>query len=105
MSSQISHAPLGASPIEPTASACLDALDRLWNDDRQTADLVEGALDILEANPADPRCRAASLRPRPGEQIWGMPLRTPSEDWLILWHYRDNQQTAAVLYIGPNFVR
>jgi hypothetical protein len=85
-------------------SDALDTLDRLWNDDTRTASLVENALDVLESDPADPRCRAVSLRPRPGEQIWGMPLRAPSEDWLILWHYRDNQQTVAVLYIGINFI-
>ncbi len=86
-----------------TADA-LHALDLLWDSDSKAATLIEKALDLLESNPADSRCRVVSLRPRPGEQIWGIPLRAPSEDWLILWHYRDNQQTVAVLYIGTNFI-
>jgi hypothetical protein len=33
-----------------------------------------------------------------------MPLRAPSEDRPILWHYRDNEQTVVVLYIGTNII-
>jgi hypothetical protein len=83
----------------------LAALDLLWDSDSEAAGLIENALDLLKSNPADPCCRTVSLRPRPGDQVWGMPVRAPSEDWLILWHYRDNQQTVAVLYIGTNFIR
>lgn len=81
----------------------LQTLDGLWDSDPDTADRIEVALDLLEADPSDPRCRAISLRPRAGQQIWGIPIRTPTDDWIALWQYRQ-ENTVSVLYIGTNFI-
>ncbi|MBE5408271.1 type II toxin-antitoxin system RelE family toxin [Mycobacteroides abscessus] len=82
----------------------LQALEKLWGTDPDTADRIESALDLLEADPSDPRCRAVSLRSGIGQQVWGLPIRTSTDDWIALWHYGD-ENTVRVLYIGINFTR
>ena len=40
------------------------------------------ALDLLEADPGDVRCRRRRFQ---GIGVWGIPVVVDEEEWLILW--------------------
>lgn len=45
-------------------------------------DAIDDALDLLEADPGDKRCRARAF----GDGLWGIPVRSRFDDWLIIWN-------------------
>jgi hypothetical protein len=60
-------------------------------------DAVDDALDLLEEDPGDKRCRARSF----SGGLWGIPVRDGSGDWLLIWE-QDAEQAdmIRVRYIG-----
>lgn len=63
---------------------------------RQLADRVVELLKLLRDNPGDDRVR----RRRYQRDLWGIPVRGPGGDWLILW--RGDVDAVEVIYIGPD---
>jgi hypothetical protein len=60
-------------------------------------DAVDDALDLLEADPGDKRCRTRAF----GDGLWGITVRDRSDDWLIVWeHDQDEQDLIRVRYFG-----
>lgn len=59
---------------------------------------VDAALQALAADPGDQRCRRRSY----GGGLWGMPVRTADDDWLILWVAGPQQDEITVVYVGPD---
>jgi hypothetical protein len=60
-------------------------------------DAVDGALDMLEADPGDKRCRARAF----GDGLWGIPVRCRSDDWLVIWEQDlEEDEVIRVRYIG-----
>jgi hypothetical protein len=62
---------------------------------------VDAALQALAANPEDRRCRRRSyVAGVPG--LWGMPVRSQDDDWLILWLNGPAEAEITVIYVGPD---
>jgi hypothetical protein len=81
----------------PQASAALDALEA-GADDK----LLNGVCDVIDLicdHPVDRRARAEQLRTATGTPIWKVPVRTPADDWVVLWWPRG--EVADIYYIGP----
>jgi hypothetical protein len=76
------------------------ALERLYATDAAAADVVDGWLDALEADPGQASVRRRHLRP-PG--LWFIPFRlTATDDWMILWQLEGDK--VVVRYLGPNLL-
>ena len=59
-------------------------------------DAIDDALDLLEADPGDKRCRARSF----GGGLWGI---TVPGDWLIVWeHDPEQDDLIRVRYLGAD---
>jgi hypothetical protein len=54
-------------------------------------------LDWIEDDPTDERVRLRRYR---DPMMWGVVVRGPDADWLILWDQTDDLIT--ILYIGPD---
>jgi hypothetical protein len=81
---------------EPSADATMTALER----DPSGGLLLErvyAAIRALAANPGDERCRRHAY---PGG-IWGLAVRTRTDDWIVLWRYGPGEHQLTVLYAGP----
>ncbi len=60
-------------------------------------DAVDDALDLLEEDPGDKRCRVRSF----SGALWGIPVRDRSDDWLLIWEQDpDDSEVIRVRYIG-----
>lgn len=62
-------------------------------------DAIDDAVDWLEEDPGDKRCRQRSF----GDGLWGISVRDRSDDWLIVWE-RDQarEDLVYVRYLGPD---
>lgn len=80
-----------------------DELTTLYSANPALADRIDHWLDIIEANPADPRARRRLII-RPG-RVWAISVPDPSDtsDWLILWDL--DGETPVVRYLGPDILR
>jgi hypothetical protein len=89
------------APLEPNysaqASAALDVLES--GGDNKLLDAVCEAIDLVCDHPGDRRARAEQLRTASGTPIWKVPVRTRSDDWVVLWWPRN--KFADIYYIGP----
>jgi hypothetical protein len=83
--------------FEPSADRALTALE---SDPVRAALLVriEMALTALSDDPGDRRCRRRAYR----DGVWGIPVRSGSEDWLILWLQGGANREVFVAYVGPD---
>jgi hypothetical protein len=83
--------------LAPEAAKAYTKLDSAAT--AQLLDAVDHALDLLEADPGDKRCRTRAF----GERLWGIPVRDRTEDWLIIWeHDLDDDDVVRVRYLGPD---
>jgi hypothetical protein len=80
--------------FDPDAAAAYERLVRPG--DAQLIDALDEALDLLEADPGDKRCRTRSF----GRGRWGITARGRDEDWLIIWDQDD--EGTVVRYIGAD---
>ena len=83
--------------FEPAAE---EELARLQHDRGQRVlyERVNDALDWLEDDPADPRVRRRQYQ---DPKLWGIVVRAPDEDWLILWDLAEGD-LITIFYIGPD---
>lgn len=63
----------------------------------QLLDAIDDALDVLEANPGDPRARRRLFT----GGLWGIPVRDRADDWLIIWEH-DEAGAIRVRYLGAD---
>ena len=82
----------------PAAEAVRTLMDEAGR--AQLSDRVLNALRLLDKHPGDARCRRRSYAPL--GQIWGIPVRGATDDWLILWEWDSGENLARVRYIGPD---
>jgi hypothetical protein len=61
---------------------------------------VETALAALEDDPGQDAVRRHRFVSNPA--VWGIPVRTRDDDWLILWEPADDPGVVVVRYIGPS---
>jgi hypothetical protein len=60
-------------------------------------DAIDDAVDILEADPGSAEARRRSFT----NTTWGMPIRTRTDDWLLVWEPDDDDETLVhVRFIG-----
>ncbi|HEX9353227.1 MAG TPA: hypothetical protein VF933_05360 [Streptosporangiaceae bacterium] len=59
-------------------------------------DALNDALDALEADPGDKRCRVRSF----GGGLWGIPVRGRDDDWLLIWE--QDQEGTVIRYLGTD---
>lgn len=78
--------------FDPDAAAAYERLGRPG--DAQLIDALDEALDLLEADAGDKRCRARSF----SRGRWGIAIRGRDEDWLIIWD--EDAEGTVVRYIG-----
>jgi hypothetical protein len=65
--------------------------------DSRLIDAIEDALSLLEAAPGDAHARRRSF----GDGLWGIPLRSRSDDWLLIWEYDPfDERIVVVRYLG-----
>jgi hypothetical protein len=81
--------------LDPGPEAELDRLEksRHW-------DLLQRVEDALDALAADPGGRGSRRRAFRGG-TFGITVRNPDDDWLIVWEH-DDEDVIAVRYIGPD---
>jgi len=79
------------------ASAALDALE--GGTDDKLLDALCDVIDLICDRPGDRRARAEQLRTTKGTPVWKVPVRTRSDDWVVLWWPRE--EFADIYYIGP----
>ena len=80
--------------FEPHAAVAYEQLQRPG--EARLLDTLNDALDTLETNPGDRRCRVRSF----GGGLWGIPVRGRNDDWLVIWE--QDQEGTVVHYIGPD---
>jgi hypothetical protein len=62
-------------------------------------DVIDDAIDLLEADPSSAVRRKRSFR----GGLWGMPVRDRHDDWLIVWeHDPGDSDIVRVRYIGAD---
>jgi len=86
--------------LRATADAAMAAIEADPSQERLLV-RVDAALAALAGNPGDRRCRRRSYNAAV-EGLWGMPIRTSSEDWLILWLTGPGDDEVTVTYVGPD---
>lgn len=69
------------------ANDCLDELERTPNQ-RGVLAGINRALDLLEADPWDARCRRRRFQ---NIGCWGITVPHQEGDWLIFWEERDDE--------------
>lgn len=62
-----------------------DALDGLWSRSEKLANVIEDALDWIEAEPVDPRAK----RRRFSNGMWAISVHGAGEEWLVIWEESD----------------
>jgi len=62
---------------------------------------IDAALRALAMNPGDERCRRRSYSIAVAG-MWGMPVRSRDEDWLILGLAGPGDDEVTVIYVGPD---
>jgi hypothetical protein len=68
-------------------------------DRTQLLDAIDDAIDVLETDPGDKRCRERSFR----EGRWGISVRGRSDDWLIIWERdQSDDDLIVVRYLGAD---
>jgi len=85
--------------FEPNADAAMSALEADPSRDR-LLERVDAALELLATSPGDARCRRRSYSPL--EQMWGIPVRSGDDDWLIIWKHGPGRDEVTVRYVGPD---
>ncbi|MGN6676779.1 MAG: type II toxin-antitoxin system RelE/ParE family toxin [Streptosporangiaceae bacterium] len=62
-------------------------------------DAIDDAVDGLEADPSSASCRRRAFR----GGLWGIPIRDPHDDWLIVWEFDpEAADVVRVRYIGAD---
>lgn len=79
------------------SSAALDMLESGAGDKLLPA--VCDAIDLICDHSGDRRARAEQLRTTSGTPVWKVPIRTSTDDWVVLWWPRG--EFADIYYIGP----
>lgn len=82
--------------FDPQARGAYDALEKAG--ELVLLDVIDLALDVLEADPGDRRARRRSF----GEGLWGFVVRGRSEDVLLIWELDGERGTAVIRYLGPD---
>jgi hypothetical protein len=86
--------------LEPNYSAqAFKALTSL--DDGTDDKLLNAVCDVIDLicdHPGDRQARAEQLRTTSGTPVWKVPVRTTSDDWVVLWWPRGG--VADIYYIG-----
>lgn len=83
--------------LTPEAGRAYDALDAASR--AALLDAVDDALDLLEADPGDKRCRERAF----GDGLWGITVRDRTDDWLVVWeHDSEQDDLIRVRYLGPD---
>jgi|HubBroStandDraft_4_1064222.scaffolds.fasta_scaffold17661_3 hypothetical protein len=59
-------------------------------------DAIDAALDILEDDPGGAEARRRSF----GDGRWGIPVRTRTDDWLVIWEH--DGDVPVVRYLGAD---
>jgi hypothetical protein len=59
-------------------------------------DAIDDAVDLLEADPGSAEARRRSF----GDGRWGIPVRSRTEDWLLIWEH--DGQVPVVRYLGAD---
>jgi hypothetical protein len=59
-------------------------------------DAIDDAVDILEGDPGSAEARRRSF----GDGRWGIPIRTRTDDWLLIWELDD--AVPVVRYLGDD---
>ena len=80
--------------LDPAAEAELDRLDKAGHE--VLLERLEDALDELAADPGGRSSRRRAFR----GGTFGITVRDPDRDWLIVWE--PAEAVTAVLYIGPD---
>jgi hypothetical protein len=81
--------------LAPDAATAYASLDNATT--APLLDAVDDALDLLETDPGDKRCRARAF----GDGLWGLPVRSRSDDWLIIWEQdQEDDDVVRVRYLG-----
>ena len=81
----------------PQSSAALDMLESGADDKLLHA--VCDAIDLICDHSGDRRARAEQLPTTSGTPVWKVPVRTSTDDWVVLWRPRGD--LADIYYIGP----
>jgi hypothetical protein len=86
--------------LEPNYSAqALKALTALEAGiDDKLLNAVCDVIDLICDHPGDRQARAEQLRTTSGTPVWKAPVRTASDDWVVLWWPRGG--VADIYYIG-----
>jgi hypothetical protein len=83
--------------FDPQPWDAYETLERAGSQDLLNA--IDDALDQLEEDPGDKRCRQRSF----GGSLWGVTVRDRSEDWLIIWeHDQDREDLVHIRYLGAD---
>ena len=82
--------------FSPDADRQLTALDH----DATRGALWERVNDALDAIEADPAAAAVRRRRYQSPPVWGTPVHSAGDDWLILWAETD--RGPLVLYVGED---
>ena len=85
--------------FEPSADAALTALEGDRSRERLRA-RAEAALRHLAAHSEDARSRRYAYT-GPARGMWGMPVRSEDDEWLILWLPGPGEDESTVVYVGP----
>ena len=71
----------GVTELPPGMTTPAEALAGLWARTPVLAEAVEDALDWIERDPPDPRCR----RRRFDDGTWAVNVEAAGEAWVLLW--------------------
>jgi len=83
--------------FDPQPSDAYAALESAGSED--LLDAIDVAVDLLEEDPGDKRCRQRSF----SDGLWGITVRDRSEDWLIIWERdRDSEDLIHIRYLGAD---
>lgn len=62
-------------------------------------DAIDDAVDLLESDPGSAAARHKSYT----AGVWGIPVRTRTDDWLVIWeHDHDDPGIVVVRFIGQD---
>lgn len=62
-------------------------------------DAIDDAVDILETEPGGAQARRRSFT----AGVWGIPVRTRTDEWLLIWEHDDEDpEIIVVRYLGED---
>ena len=93
----------GRLPVpEPIYSLAVDKILSEIESDPTRVELwnaICDAIDLVCDHPGSREARRGVLRDLDGQPVWVVPVRTRTEDWVLLW--RPEGDLIAIAYLGP----